>query len=157
MADLITIRMTLTGPFKGKTKLLNHHQFIDGVTTFTGNAIQVEGVTKYFTRSYQIEVAEVKENEIEAEAEEDNEGVRIDDSDVLSDEDVEEADEDESDPEQPNTRQQAIIAAVNGIEREEWVDKNGTPHPKVKDVEVLMEDPTVTKAEIIEVIEKWLS
>ena len=61
-------------------------------------------------------------------------------------------------PEEPNPRQADIIAAVNGIEKEEWVDlKAKTPRPRVKDVSVLMEDPTVTKAEIVEVIEKWLS
>jgi hypothetical protein len=85
----------------------------------------------------------------------DNEAIRVDDSDVISDKEIEEK---EDAPEEPNPRQADIIAAVNGIEKTEWVDQNAkTPRPRVKDVSVLMEDPTVTVAEIIEVIEKWLS
>jgi hypothetical protein len=83
---------------------------------------------------------------------------------VISDEDLEaqarEAQEklDHPEPEQPNKRQQDIIAAVNGVDKEDYVDLTAkTPRPKVKDVQMLMEDPTVNKNEIVEVIEKWLS
>ena len=160
MSALITIRMTLTGALEGKTKLLNRHQFINGISEFTGNAIQIEGVTKYFTRSYQVEVNEVKAGKVEEPVveEPDNEAARVDDSDVVSDKEIEEIEESKTDPVQPNPRQADIIAAVNGIEKTEWVDKKAkTPRPKVKDVSILMEDPTVTKSEIIEVIQIWLS
>ncbi len=152
MSAPITIQMTLTGPFVGETKILNEIQFIDGVCLFTGSETEVEGITKYFTRSYQVEVKEVKpETEVEVEVE-DDEAVRVDDSDVISDEEL------EDEPEEPNARQRDIIAAVNGIEKAEWVDLQAAiPHPRVKDVQVLIEDPTISKNEIIEVIEKWLS
>lgn len=156
MSAPITIRMTLTGPLKGVTKLLNRHQFIKGVAVFTGPALAVEGVTKYFTRSYQVKVTTGKPKVEEPVVEEpDDEAVRVDDSDVISDEEIKEREEG---PKEPNARQAAIIAAVNGIEKTEWVDQNAkTPRPRVKDVSVLMEDPTVTVSEIVEVIETWLS
>lgn len=159
MSALRTIRMTLTGPFKGKTKLFGRYQFIDGVHEFTGSDEQIASVTKYFTRSYQVKVKEVVADEVEVEVEVDeNEGVRIDDSDVLSDGQVDGQEEKNTDPPQPNPRQADIIAAVNGIEKTEWVDKNAkTPRPRVKDVSTLMKDPTVTKVEIVEVIKQWLS
>lgn len=160
MPALKKIRMTLTGPYEGKTKLLNRHQFINGVAFFTGNDTQVEGVTKYFTRSYQVDVtdatAEVEVDEVdEVEVEE---AIRVDDSDVLTDEQIEEEEEEGTDPPQPNARQAEIIAAVNCTEKDQWVDLQAkTPHPKVKDIQTLMGDPTINKNEIIEVIEIWLS
>ena len=167
MSALKTIRMTLTGPFKGKTKLFGKYQFVNGICDFSGNDVQVASVTKYFVTSYQVKVKDVVANEVEIEEVEvdenevevdENEALRVDDSDVLTDEQIDEQDEQKSDPEEPNPRQADIIAAVNGIEKTEWVDQNAkTPRPRVKDVSVLMEDPTVTVAEIVEVIEKWLS
>lgn len=158
MAEPITVRMTLTGPYTGKTKLLNGHQFIDGVAYFQGNEIQVEGVIKYFTRSYQVKVSESTDKQIEKDAVEPETAIRVDDSAVLSDEQIEEAEEAEDDPKQPNARQAQIIAAVNCIEKEKWVDQHASiPRPKVKDIQALTDDPTITKAEIIEVIETWLS
>ncbi len=160
MPALRTIRMTLTGPFKGVTKLFGKYQFVNGFHDFTGSDVQIENVAKYFVRSYQVKVRDVVANEVEIEEvdEVENEAIRVDDSDVLDDEQIEEQEEKDSDPEQPNARQADIIAAVNGIEKTDWVDLNAkTPRPRVKDVSVLMEDPTVAVAEIVEVIQKWLS
>lgn len=161
MADQVTIRLTLTGPFEGQNKVLGRIQFVDGVAYFTGNGAEVKGVTKYYTASWQVKVDQLSADEVaeinaaleaEAEAEEedeveDNTAVREDDSEVLG----------EDAPQEPNDRQAAIIAAVNNINQEKWVEKETNPHPKVKDVAKEMEDPTVTKDEICEVIENWLS
>lgn len=155
MADQRTIRLTLTGPFEGQNKVLGRIQFVDGVAYFTGNGAEVQGVTKYYTASWQVKVDQLSADEVaeinaalEAEAEaEDNTAVREDDSEVLG----------EDAPQEPNDRQAAIIAAVNNIDQEKWVEKETNPHPKVKDVAKEMEDPTVTKDEICEAIEKWLS
>jgi hypothetical protein len=160
--------MTLTGPFEGETKLLNRHQFVDGVAYFTGNDEHCDNVTRYFTRSYQVAVETVDPEKVRAENEDveirgeevevtdENEAVRNDDSAVLGDE--EPGDEEPGDPPQPNMRQADIIAAVNCIDQEKWVDKKAaTPRPRVKDVADIMEDPTVTKKEIVEVIKTWLS
>lgn len=157
MSAPISIRMTLTGALKGKTKLLNRHQFVEGVALFTGSELQVAGVTKYFTRSYQVKVTKVKAKaaveEVEVETTQ-----RVDDSDVLADEQIEEIEEQETDPQEPNARQAEIIAAVNCIDKDQWVDQQAkTPRPRVKDVQTLMEDPTIVVAEIVEVIEEWLS
>lgn len=159
MPVLQTIRMTLTNTLKGKTKLLNGHQFIEGMAFFTGTENQVEGVTKYFTRSFQVKVAKaVIKAEVEVEAETDNEAIRVDDSAVLSDDEIEEQDEQEDDPPEPNARQAEIIAAVNCIEKDKWVDLQAkTPHPKTKDIQELIGDPTIIKTEIVEVIKTWLS
>lgn len=149
------IRMTLTGPFKGVTKLFGRYQFIKGICDFIGNEDQVANVAKYFTRSYQVKVKDITgkvDKPVDDKPVDDPEAARVDNSDVVGDEQIQDV------PEEPNPRQADIIAAVNGIEKEEWVDlKAKTPRPRVKDVSVLMEDPTVTKAEIVEVIEKWLS
>ncbi len=159
MPDPITIRMTLTGALKGKTKLLNQHQFVKGVALYTGTELEVEGVTKYFTRSFQVKVADAKAKaEPEDEPEIDNEAIRVDDSAVLSDDEIEEQDEQEDDPPEPNARQAEIIAAVNCIEKDKWVDLSAkTPHPKTKDIQELIGDPTIIKTEIVEVIKTWLS
>jgi len=123
-----TIRMTLTGAHEGKTIKLNGFQFVNGQCEYTGAAHEVDGVSTYFTRCYQVKI--------------DLPGI-----------------EKMSRPEtKPNKRQADIIEAINATDKEDWVDKNGAvPHPRVKDVAELMDDPTVTKTEIIEVIEKWLS
>ncbi len=159
MPALRKIRMTLTGPLKGKTKLLNRHQFTKGVALFTGTEVQIEGVAKYFTRSFQVKVTDAKAKaEPEPKPEIDNEAIRVDDSAVLSDEQVEEADEQEDDPPEPNARQAEIIAAVNCVEKDKWVDLQAkTPHPKTKDIQELIGDPTIIKTEIVEVIKTWLS
>lgn len=163
MSAPITIRMTLTGPYKGKTKKLNKIQFVRGECLFTGSKIETEGVTKYFTRSYQVDVQEVTSESIKAEAEAAKEAelaakpqaVREDD-DILGTE-AENA-EAATDPPEPNPRQAEIIAAVNCVEKDNWVDLQAkTPRPKVKDIQTLTDDPTITKAEIIEVIEEWLN
>lgn len=168
MSAPITIRMTLTGPYKGQTKKLNKIQFVKGECFFTGSKSETEGVTKYFTRSYQVDVQEVTAESIKAEAEAAKEAelaakpqaVREDD-DILGTEaepENEEREEQETDPPQPNARQAEIIAAVNCIEKEKWVDQQSkTPRPKVKDIQDLTDDPTITRAEIVEVIEEWLN
>ncbi len=153
MPALRTVRMTLTGPLKGKTKLLNRHQFTRGVAHFTGTDEHIIGVTKYFTRSYQVNVVEAKaEAAVAVEEVEDKEAIRVDDSDVLSDKQLEELEEG------PNSRQAEIIAAVNQIEKDKWVDLHAeTPRPKAADVKEVVGDPTITVTEIVEVIKTWLS
>ncbi len=162
----ITIHMTLTGPYKGETKLFGKYQFVDGDCYFTGTDEQVKNVTRYFTTSYQVKVESVDRDKIAADIEvrgdevevtEENEAVREDNSAVLGDEEIED-EEEAGDPPLPNLRQADIIAAVNCIEKDQWVDlKSKTPRPRVKDVAESMEDPTVSKKEIVEVIKTWLS
>lgn len=129
--NLQTMRMTLTGPFTGKTCELNGYQFKNGVCDVVEQPENVGNIVKYFQRCYQVNVSipgqEVQEEQPEPEMDE------------------------------PTERQQAIIAAVNGIDKEDWIELDTNPHPRVKDVATLMEDPAVTKDEILEVIEKWLS
>jgi len=161
--------MTLTGCLKGKTKKLNKIQFINGVHLFTGSALEVEGVTKYFTKSYAVDVKEVTAKTLKAEAEAAKEAVEAEkpeqtrentdsEDDLGTPEQVAELEEQATDPPVPNARQAEIIAAVNCIEKEKWVDQHSkTPRPKVKDIQTLTDDPTITKAEIVEVIVTWLS
>lgn len=130
-----TIRMTLTGPYAGKTMMLNGREFVDGIHDVTDQPEHVGSITKYYVRCYQVALSNPAVEEIPQV----------------------EVDEEVVEPEEPNERQQAIIAAVNGIDREEWIEQDTNPHPKVKDVATLMEDPTIKKEEILEVIEKWLS
>ena len=159
--QLQKIRMTLTGALKGKTIVLRRRQFVDGVHESTIPANDEVGLRKYFTTSYQVkfdnvtnEPTEVKEEEVKEEEVKDNKAIRVDDSDVLSDEQVEDK---EDGVDVPNERQKAIIAAVNCIDRKDFIEQDTNPHPKVKDVATLMDDPTVTKQEICEVLERWLS
>lgn len=148
--QLEKIRMTLTGPYKGKTIVLNKRQFVNGECIVVDQPINIGKIVNYFTKSYQVEWSNVTEEVTKTEAGE--EATREDD-DVV---DPEEDDYDHQDGD-PNSRQQDIIAAINGIDREDWIEKDTNPHPRVKDVATLMEDPTVTKEEICEVVEKWLS
>lgn len=172
--QLQKIRMTLTGALKGQTIVLRKRKFVDGVYESMIPANDEVGLRKYFTTSYQVrfenltnqpkeavkEEAEVEEVKEEAEVEEveekvkDNVAIRVDDSDVMSDEEIEDKEDDVA---TPNNRQQAIIAAVNQIEKEKWIEQDTNPHPKVADVASIMDDPTVSKEEIVEVIETWLS
>ena len=167
MSAPVTIRMTLTGCLAGKTKKLNKIQFVKGECLYTGQKSEIEGVTKYFTRSYQVAVKEVTAKSLKAEAEAAKqaeldakpEAVREDD-DVLgiTPEDEAETEEQETDPPVPNERQAEIIAAVNQIPKDEWVDLDSkTPRPKAKAVQTLAKDPTINVAEIVEVIKTWLS
>jgi len=130
--QLKTVQMKLTGVHAGKNIVLNKRRFVNGICTIADTEDKIKSVIKYFVRSYQVEVT--------------GPGVKSELSQP----------EPDSVP-KPNERQAAIIAAVNGIEKEEWVELDTNPHPKVKDVATLMEDPTVTKTEICEVIETWLS
>jgi len=148
------IRMTLTGPYEGETKTINTYDFVDGVCYFLGNDEQCESVTRYFTRSFQVKSEVITDDFLRAEAE-----AKVDDSAVLDNtkDETKDETEDEDDPVQPNARQAEIIAAVNLIEKDQWVDlQSKTPRPKAKHVQELMSDPTITAAEITEVIETWL-
>jgi len=154
--DQQVIRMTLTGALEGKTVVLNKRQFVDGVCEVPLPPHEVGGLIKYFTRCYQVTISGLDTpvyEQVEPE-QRDNHAIREDDSDVLTEEQQVDADDG---VEKPTDRQAAIIAAVNCIDTEKWVEQDTNPHPKVRDVAKLMEDPTVTKEEICEVIEKWLS
>jgi hypothetical protein len=99
------------------------------------------------------DVVEVKE-----ETQGDDHAIRENDAVVMiADEKKEKEEAAVVDANLPNARQQAIIAAVNQIDKESWIEQDTNPHPKVADVASIMDDPTVTKDEIVEVIEKWLS
>lgn len=153
--QLQKVRMTLTGPMTGKTIRLNRRLFTNGVCELSLPHDQVGGLINYFQRSYQVNVTNVGE-ENAPEPVKDNKAIREDDK-VINPNPNKTKKEPEDKVDDPNPRQAAIIAAVNGIEREEWIEQNTNPHPKVKDIATLMDDPTVTKVEICEVIEKWLS
>lgn len=162
MPALKTIRMTLTGPFEGVTKTFNEkYAFVDGVTYFSGNDEQILNVSRYFTRSYQVKTEVLTDEDLKAviaEQAEKPEAVAVDDSAVISDEQIEEDEEAKTDPPEPNARQAEIIAAVNQIEKDKWVDlQSDTPRPTVKAIKELTGDPTVTVVEIVEVIKTWLS
>jgi len=154
--QLQTIRMTLTGGLKDKTIVLNKRQFVDGVCEISVPPAQLGGLIRYFQRGYQVQISGL-DTPVQAVVEperKDNNAIREDDSAVMTKQqevDVEDG------VEKPSDRQAAIIAAVNCIDKEKWVEQDTNPHPKVKDVATLMEDPTITKDEICEVIEKWLS
>ena len=158
------IRMTMVGPLKGITKVFGKYNFVNGTCDVVGSDEQMKNVIRYFTRSYQVEVSDPNAEPVIPAPDPALVAPKVDDSKVISDEDLEAkavAEQDEKDnpePEQPNKRQQDIIAAINGIDKADYVDLTAkTPRPKVKDVQMLMEDPTVNKNEIIEVIQKWLS
>ena len=153
--QLQKIRMTLTGGLEGKTIVLHRRQFTDGVFEATIPQNDVGGLKKYYTSCYQVKFENLtSEPKEEVKEVKDNMAIRVDDSAVLTDEQVEDK---EDGIETPNDREQAIIAAVNCIDKKDFIEQDTNPHPKVKDVATLMDDPTVTKAEICEVIEKWLS
>jgi len=153
------IRMTLTGGLKGKTIVLRKRKFVDGVYEDTIPANDLIGLKKYFTTSYQVKfeiVSDTVEEEPKKEVKEESKAIRVDDTAVLPEKEVKE-EQLLDDAKLPNQRQQAVISAVNQIEKEKWIEKDTNPHPKVADVASIMDDPTVTKEEIVEVIETWLS
>jgi len=148
--------MTLTGGLKGKTIVLNRRQFVDGICEVALPPAQLGGLIRYFQRSYQVQISglDTPVQEVVEPKSSGNYAIREDDSVVMTDQQEVDA---EDGVEKPSDRQAAIISAVNCIDKEMWVEQDTNPHPKVKDVAALMEDPTITKAEICEVIEKWLS
>lgn len=46
----------LTGPFEGKTIVLNGRQFVDGILKLEGKLSDSEGLITYFERAYQAEL-----------------------------------------------------------------------------------------------------
>ncbi|MCK5015598.1 MAG: hypothetical protein KAS32_00885, partial [Candidatus Peribacteraceae bacterium] len=56
--------------------------------------------------------------------------------------------------ESPTERQRAIAEAIEGIDGKDWIS-GPVDHPKVTDVATLLDDPTVTEEEIVEVLERW--
>lgn len=126
--------MVLTGGLSGKSIILNGYRFVNGICKVIAEANDIGGIFTYFERSYQVKILDsLEEKSSEIKVEPEKEQVK------------------------PNNRQQAIIAAVNKIDKKDWVDLESFPRPKVKDVAKEMNDPTVTKDEIIQVITKWLS
>jgi hypothetical protein len=132
------IIITLLGAYEGLTKKLNSFQFVDGVFTAVGTPDEVAGLRKYFENSYNCEVwvGDPNEGPDKAKAEP-----------VVEEEiEVEEIEITE--------RQEAILEAIGAIDRDTWVE-DVVNHPSVADVVTLTGDPTVTKEEIVEVIECW--
>jgi len=125
------VRMTLTGSYAGHTKLLNGIAFCDGIAEFEGTEEEVENISKYFSRSYQAKCECEPTGNVA----------------VMEDP--------EEEVPEPDVRQQRIMEAINGIDKEEWANSGAVPHPKVKDIATLMDDATVTLAEILFVIETW--
>lgn len=155
--QLQKIRMTLTTGLEGKTVVLRKRKFVNGVHEAVIPAKDIDGLKKYFTICYQVKFENLSVEIKEEHKEKDNHAIKVDDSAVLGDDKKKAKKEEKEIVDEPNTRQQAIIAAVNKVEKEKWIEQDTNPHPKVVDVSTIMADPTVTKEEICEVITKWLS
>lgn len=141
--NIKSIRMTLTGGLEGKTIKLGDLQFINGIIDIVASESDVRGLVKYYTTCYHVEVGPIPE----APEIEEPEGVL---------EEPEEAEPEVEEQSPPNDRQAAIIAAVNSIDKENWVDE-AYPRPRVSDVRELCKDASIRCEEIVEVMEKWLS
>ena len=146
--DIKSIRMTLTGGHKGKTTTLNDCQFINGIRDITASEKDIRGIVRYFTRCYHVEVGPIPEDS------------DIDEPEISEPDDSDPTEVEEPEPVVgpgvPNSRQAAIIAAINNIDKENWVDE-AYPRPRVADVRELCKDASIRCEEIVEVMEKWLS
>ena len=47
------IKLVLTGPLRGATRLLRHHQYVDGITWVTGSPDEISGVCTYHGKCWQ--------------------------------------------------------------------------------------------------------
>lgn len=166
---LVRLTITLKGAYEGTTIELNNRQFKDGVFTTIATEAEATGLATYFGRSFNSEVTCTKFDP-EAHQEDDvltdvleevlpNAGGE---DDVLEDEPDPEEEEDEvveevtsDEYEVPGDREALILNAVQAIDEETWVD-DVIPHPPVLDVAEALGDVTVTKEEIVAVIENWL-
>lgn len=53
---MASAHLKLTGPFEGKTVVLNGRQFVDGILKIEGALSKAEGLITYFERAYQAEL-----------------------------------------------------------------------------------------------------
>lgn len=137
--QLSKIIITLKGKLEGVTKVLNRRQFVDGVFSFTGSGEECQGLANYYASSYNCDVwMGIPGHEPKVEEE-----ILEEDEEVVEEE------------REPSDREQSILDAINLIDPEDWID-DVVNHPPVTKVAELIDDVSVTKEEIVDVIEAWM-
>lgn len=131
--------VTMNAKMAGITKVINRCKFVDGKFEFIGSMQDCNGLARYLDASFNCNVwmGPPSANPIFPEA--------------APAPVVEEVNEDEEITE----RDQKILDAINCVDREEWID-DVVSHPSISTVAELIEDSTVTKEEIVAVIENWM-
>lgn len=147
------VHITLRGALEGQTILLNEYQFTDGIFHDSGDSNGCKGLATYFQNSYNCEAwigelsetPPVRENTILM----NNDPEYLKRLKAMDEEDeVEEAAEAE-----PTKREQNLIEAINLVE-EDWI-MDVVPHPAVTKVAEIIDEPTLTKEEVVAAVEKW--
>jgi len=139
--QLTKLVITMNAKMAGVNKVINRCKFVDGRFEFVGQLKDCEGFARYFDASFNCTIWMGRPNEDPAQV-------------APEPEVVEEVLEDEADGD-ITEREQKILEAIQCVEPEEWVE-DVTPHPSVATIAELIEDSTVTKDEIVAVIENWM-
>jgi len=174
---LVRLTITLKGKLQGTTIELHGRMFKDGVFTTIATEAEATGLATYYGRSFNSTVTctkatvegtdedDVLEDVLEevlpnAGAEDDvvEDEVPEPDEDAEVVEEVSSDDEDEDEEveyEVPSDREALLMTAISAIDQDEWVD-DVVNHPAVSAIVEAVGDVTVTKEEIVAVIENWL-
>jgi len=136
--QLTKLVITMNAAMAGCNQVINRCPFVDGVFTYVGSLQDVTGFSRYFNASFNCTIWTGPPNESPV---------------VEVEEVVEEVTEEVT--EEMTDRQQKILDAISCTDVEEWLD-DVVCHPHVNVIAELMEDATVTKEEIIDVVENWM-
>lgn len=134
---LSKVIITLTSKaYQNKTLVLNDCQFVDGKFEYVGPAEECNGYARYFqaTQSCECWMGMPGTEPISAPVHEPVKEVTP---------------KPETDPERETKIMEAILAVV----QENWIQDDVVPHPPVTLIAELMDDASVTKEEIISVVE----
>jgi len=165
---LVRLTITLKGHYENTTIELHNRLFKDGVYTTIATEAEATGLATFFGRSFNSTVTCTK---VDPNTDQEEDVLTDVLEEVLpnagAEDDVPDPDTGEFDPfeklnfepedeyEVPTDREALILNAVQDIDQEEWVD-DVVNHPSVAAIVEAVGDITITKDEIVAVIENWL-
>ena len=135
------LNVTMRGALEGITKIFHKkYSFVDGKFSIVASPLECDNLSRFFSASYNCEITITMPGEAPV-----VEGVEVPETVVETV--VEDA---------PMTeRQEKILEAVGAVDEEDWI-QDVVPHPSLATLAGLMEDSTITKEEVIEVIENFM-
>jgi len=137
--------VTMNAKMAGITKVINRCSFVDGKFEFIGSMQDCNGLARYLDASFNCNVwmGPPTANPIFPEAAPAPVVEEVTPEDLVNED------------EEITEREQKILDAINCVDLEAWVD-DVVAHPSVSTIAELIEDSTVTKEEIVAVIENWM-
>jgi hypothetical protein len=133
------LNITMKGALEGVTKTFHkRYAFVDGKFSVVATPDECDNLSRFFDASYNCDIT-----------------ITMPGAPV-----VEVPPEQVPDPEPEvevamTTRQGKILEAIGAVDVEDWVN-DVVPHPSIATLAGLLEDSTITKAEVVEVIENYM-